>query len=84
MRTPEQLRDGEVERRAGIRGATLHATELSHDGFEFRVRHVEWMTPLKDERLVLSDETVGRENYHEAVAELHRQHHAAADHSVSH
>jgi hypothetical protein len=46
------------------------------------VRHVEWMDA--GARLVLSDETVGRDNYHEAVAELHRQHHAAADHSVSH
>lgn len=84
MRTPAQLRDGEVERRAGIRGGILHATELSHDGLEFRVRHVEWMAPFKDERLVISDETVGRGNYHEAVAELHRQHDAAADQSFSH
>jgi hypothetical protein len=82
MRTPAQLRDGEVERRAGIRGAILHATELRFDGLEFRVRHVEWMDA--GARLVLSDETVGRDNYHEAVAELHRQHHAAADQSVSH
>lgn len=83
MRTAAQLRDGEVERRAGIRGGILHATELSHDGLGFRVRHVEWMT-TGEERLILTDETTTRDSYHEAVAELHRQHDAAADHSVSH
>lgn len=83
MRTAAQLRDGEVERQAGIRGGTLHATELSHDGLAFRVRHVEWMDA--GAKLVLSDESVTRDNYHEAVAEFHRQHLAATDQeSVSH
>lgn len=83
MRTAAQLADGEIERVAGIRGAILHATELSSDGFQFRVRHVEWMDA--GEKLVLMDEHDFRDNYHEAVAEFHRQHDAATDQTpVSH
>jgi hypothetical protein len=76
MKTAAQLRDGDTERTAGVRGAILHATELTSDGFEFMVRHVEWMDA--GEKLVLSDETDTRANYHEAVAEFHRQHESAA------
>lgn len=77
MRTAAQLRDGEVERLAGVRGAILHATELSSDGLSYRVRHVEWMDA--GEKFVMSDEHEHRDNYHEAVAEFHRQHLAATD-----
>lgn len=78
MKSAAQLRDGAIEREAGVRGAILHGTELSYDGLEFHVRHVEWMDA--GEPLVLSDERVTRDNYHEAVAEFHRQHLTATDH----
>ena len=82
MRTAAQLIDGETERIAGVRDAILHATELTGSVIGFRVRHVEWMDA--GEPLVLSDETVTRDNYHEAVAEFHRQHLAATDQTISH
>jgi len=78
MKTAAQLRDGGVERVAGVRGAILHATELWGNPLgTYRVRHVEWMDA--GEPLVLMDERVERENYHAAVAEFHRQHLAASD-----
>lgn len=82
MKTAAQLRAGDVERTAGIRGATLHATELTATAYEFKVRHVEWMDAGKP--LVLTDERVTVANYHEAVAEFHRQHLAATEETVSH
>lgn len=82
MRTAAQLRDGETERRVGVRDAVLHATELTGRNGGFVVRHVEWMDAGAP--LILSDETVERDNYHEAVAEFHRQHLAATDQPISH
>lgn len=83
MKTAAQLRDGAVERTAGVRGAILHATELSAAPVSgFIVRHVEWMDA--GEPIILMDERDERENYHDAVAAFHWQHDAATDHSVSH
>jgi hypothetical protein len=82
MLTAAQMHDGEVYRVAGVRGATLHATEITGTGVDFRVRHVEWMDA--GEPLILSDESVSIDNYHQAVAEFQRQHLAASDQTVSH